>query len=160
MTDIDNRDRFHSRKNPRLKDYDYSQPNYFFVTICTKEMRQLFGKAGVPNWRGKVAEKGLLEIRKHFPSVRVDKYVIMPNHIHAIIVQQEKDARLPTVVGLYKAYVTRQIHIREPQCEVWQASFHDHVIRNREAYERIWLYIDANPQNWERDCFYEKAAQP
>ena len=160
MTDTENLERFHSRKNPRLRDYDYSRPNYFFVTICTKEMRYLFGKAGAPNWRGKIVEKGLLNISEHFPSVRVDKYVIMPNHIHAIVVQTGWNSYLPTVIGQYKAYVSKKIHISEPDCMIWQTSFHDHIIRNQKAYEKIWLYIDANPANWEKDCFFEENAQP
>ena len=154
MNDMDHQDRFHSRKNPRLRDYDYSRPNYFFVTICTKEMRHLFGKAGDPNWRGKIAETGLWKISGHFPGVRIDKYVIMPNHIHAIVIQTGTDTYLPTVIGQYKAYVSREIHTSEPECVIWQTSFHDHVIRDQRAYEKIWLYIDSNPVNWKKDCFY------
>jgi len=156
----DDQDRFHSRKHPRLPNYDYSQPNYYFVTICTKDMRQIFGKAGAPNWRGNIAEEGILAIAKHFPSIRIDKYVVMPNHIHAIVVLQQKDISLTTVIGQYKAYVSREIHKKEPEYTVWQTSFHDHVIRIQQAYEKIWLYIDANPANWNKDCFFTHKSQP
>ena len=156
----DDLDRFHSRMHPRIPYYDYSQPNYYFVTICTKEMHCIFGKAGNLNRRGKIAEEGILSISEHFPSVRIDKYVVMPNHIHAIVVLQQTDIPLTTIVGQYKAYVSRQIHKKEPECAVWQTSFHDHVIRNQQAYEKIWLYIDANPANWNKDCFFTHGAQP
>jgi len=156
----ENFDRFHSRKHPRIPNYDYSQPNYYFITICAKDMRCLFGGTGNLNWRGRMAENGLLQISEHFPAVRIDKYVIMPNHVHAIVVLQEQSASLSTVIGQYKSYVSRKIHEKEPDLPIWQTSFHDHVIRNQQAYEKIWLYIDANPMNWEKDCFFSEKAKP
>ena len=156
----DNLDRFHSRKHPRIPHYDYSQPNYYFVTICTKEKHCIFGKAGSLNWRGNIAEEGIFAITKHFPSVLIDKYVVMPNHIHAIVILQQTDVNLTTVIGQYKAHVSRKIHEKEPERTVWQTSFHDHVIRNQQSYEKIWLYIDANPANWEKDCFFSLTAKP
>ena len=151
-------DRFHIRKHPRLRNYDYATPNYYFVTICTKDMRQLFGTTGNPNWRGAIAEKGLALIPEHFPEVSIDKYVVMPNHIHAIVVLQKQGINLSSVIGQYKSYVSREIHRREPEAVIWQSSFHDHVIRNQQSYEKIWKYIDANPMNWDKDCFHTESA--
>ena len=156
MPDNANSDRFHSRKNPRLKNYDYAKPNYYFITICTREKKCLFGEAGNLNAHGKIAEKGLLEIDKHFQDVTVDKFVVMPNHIHAIIILTGQAANLSVVLGQYKAFVSNQIHRTDPQETVWQASFHDHVIRDQQSYEKIWLYIDTNPANWKKDCFFTK----
>ena len=156
MPNTKNDDRFHSRKSPRLKNYDYSQPNYYFVTICTSGKRRIFGEAGNLNEYGKVAEQGLREIPKHFPQVCVDKYVVMPNHIHAILVLKEQTANLSVILGQYKSYVARRIHRIEPDQSVWQVSFHDHVIRDQKGYEKIWLYIESNPSNWQKDCFFTK----
>ena len=156
MSNYEDADRFHQRKHPRLKYYDYSKPNYFFVTICTKDMRQLFGSVGSQNWRGRIAEQGIQLIPEHFPTVSIDKYVVMPNHVHAIVILQQSDVNLSAVIGLYKSYVAKMIHRREPECKIWQASFHDHVIRSQQAYEKIWLYIDSNPANWTKDCFYSE----
>lgn len=147
-------DRFPSRKHPRMKHYDYSTPNYYFVTICTHNKQCLFGKPGKLNRNGLAAEKGILEIGKHFAHIKVDTYTVMPNHVHIILVLEPGCAGLPIVLGQYKSYVTKQIHADWPELTVWQSSYHDHVIRNQKSYENIWLYIEANPANWEKDCFF------
>ena len=158
MNDTDNRGRFSVRKNPRLKNYDYSTPNYYFVTICCHKMRHLFGKPGTPNGWGQIAARGLEEMERHFPGLRVDKYVIMPNHLHAIIILERMDTNLSVAIGQFKSFVTRQIRKSAPGCVVWQDTFHDHIIRNQKEYEKIWLYIDSNPMNWEKDCHYTTEA--
>ena len=147
-------DRFPSRKHPRLKAFDYSKPNYYFVTICTQDKICLFGSSEKRNLFGKIAEEGILQIHSHFPNARVDKFVVMRNHVHMILVLDGDGASLPTVIGQYKAYVTKKIREKEANRQVWQTSFHDHIIRNQQAYEKIWLYIEANPLNWHKDCFY------
>ncbi|MGN0978319.1 MAG: transposase [Faecousia sp.] len=154
MVEQDDRERYPSRKNPRLKQHDYALPNYYFVTICSWNKVCCFGRPGDLNRYGKIAEQGLLEIETHFSNVKVDKFVVMPNHVHAIIVLQGNDTDLSTVIGQYKSFVSRQIHVTEPGQRVWQTSYHDHVIRDQKGYERIWLYIDSNPANWEKDCFF------
>ena len=146
--------RFPSRKNPRLPQFDYSQPNYYFVTICTWAKACIFGTPADLSVYGKVAQNCLSEIESHFPGVILDKWVVMPNHIHAIVVLPG-NINLSAVIGLYKSAVTRQLHKAAPNLRVWQNSFHDHVIRNSFDYEKIWSYIDGNPQKWETDCFYD-----
>ena len=148
--------RFPNRKNPRLKQYDYATENYYFVTICTGEKKCIFGSPNHLNTFGKFSKEGLQLIETHFPTVKVDKFVVMPNHIHAIIILSADYVKLTTVVGSYKSYVTKKIHQIDPHIKVWQASFHDHVIRNQQAYEKIWNYIEYNPMKWEEDCFYSK----
>ena len=112
-------DRFPSRKSPRLKYYDYSLPNYYFVTICTFDRVCIFGKPDRLSQRGVVAEAVLREIESHFSSVRVDKYVIMPNHVHMILVLENSNAELTQIVGQYKSSVTREIRKTYPQSQVW-----------------------------------------
>ena len=150
----EDQDRFHIRKHPRMAYYDYTTPNYYFVTICAKNKKCIFGTLHQNNMYGDIAQKGLLEIPKHFDKVYIDKYIVMPNHIHAIIVLENGAKALPTVIGQYKAYVSREIHRIDPTKEVWQSSFHDHVIRNQSAYERIWNYIDGNREKWQEDCYF------
>ena len=147
-------DRFHSRVNPRLRRYDYAQPGYYFVTICTHEKKCFFGMPGSLNRRGRCAEAGLREIGTHFPGVSVDQYVVMPNHVHAILVLPGGGAKLPVVIGQFKSAVTRMVREFDPGRALWQTSFHDHVIRNQADYQRIWSYIEANPMRWMDDCFY------
>lgn len=148
-------DRFPSRKSPRLKFFDYTAPNYYFVTICTWEKRCLFSQSGTElNQFGEIAKRTFENIPQHFPTVKVDKFVVMPNHVHGILILNEQNVDLSTVVGQYKSHVTHQIHLIYPGCREWQTSFHDHIIRNQADYERIWNYIEANPARWQGDCFY------
>ena len=153
---------FPKRKLPRLRGFDYSSDNYYFVTICTHEKRCLFGSIQMPSVYARMAEEELLNIPKHYERVRIDKYVVMPNHVHAIIVlgcqtNTERSRPLPTlstVLGLYKAGVSRKIHEISPDIKVWQKSFYDTIIRNEEAYQSMWKYIDENPLKWEEDELY------
>ena len=147
-------DRFPNRKHPRLATIDYSTPNYYFITICTHNKKCIFGKPDQLNDFGNIALQALTDIPHHFPNVTVDKAIVMPNHIHAIIVLSNHQTNLSTVVGLYKSSVSKQIHSIAPNEIIWQSSFHDHVIRNQRNYKQIWTYIDENPSKWEDDCFY------
>ncbi|MBR6653401.1 MAG: transposase [Oscillospiraceae bacterium] len=150
-----------NRKKQRLSQFDYSSENYYFVTICTADKKHLFGKAGELNQFGKIAEKKILDIPNHHYGVRIDKYAVMPNHIHAIVVlgcagktPTEKIPSLYTVLGSYKSSVTREIHEIAPEVTVWQSSYNDHVIRNNADYSNIWQYIDQNPERWNEDELY------
>ena len=119
-----------------MKHYDYSTPNYYFVTICTKDKRCLFGNAGHLNTLGQIARDRLLETSAHFPEVTVDKYVVMPNHIHAILILRQQNVQLTTIIGQYKAAVTKEARAIYPDIDIWQTSFHDHIIRNQASYEK------------------------
>ena len=146
--------KFPVRKHPRLPHYDYTTANYYFVTICTHKKVCLFGDSTTLSPIGKIAEELLLKVPDHFPGIEIDKYVIMPNHIHAMIILPGGTVELPTIVGQYKGAVTKAIHNEYPNICLWQTSFHDHIVRNQADYERIWTYIDGNPSKWLEDCFY------
>ena len=145
------------RKSPRIPEYDYSTPNYYFITICTANKKCIFGKPGILNRFGKLAEDCLLKISAINPDVRIDKYVIMPNHVQVIMVITDDGCQknIPQIVGQYKMAVTKKIRSIHPEMQVWQRSFHDHIVRNQERYELIWMYIENNPLKWEDDCFYD-----
>ena len=147
-------DRFPVRKNPRLQSFDYTSCNYYFVTICTDQKKCVFGEPNRLSPIGKVAEECLQEIPVHCPEVTVDKWVVMPNHIHAIIILPGNGMNLSTIIGLYKSAVTKRARSFLADGNLWQASFHDHVIRSQQDYERIWLYVEGNPSRWMDDCFY------
>ena len=149
-----NENQYPARKKTRLVGYDYATPNYYFITICTHNKACIFGSNQRLNPLGKIAEQGFATVTAHFSSVQIHKFVVMPNHVHAIVILNDDDIKLNTVVGNYKAYVTREIHRLDANLEVWQRSFHDHIIRNQAGYEKIWNYIDGNPMKWEDDCFY------
>ena len=148
---------FYSRKATRIKNYDYSAPNYYFITISTCEKTFLFGQPGQLNWIGNTVEKHIRNIPTYYKSVFIDKYVVMPNHVHMILVLCGNDnPPVQQIIGQFKTGVTKEIRIREPGMEVWQRSFHDHIIRSQKGYEKIWLYIEDNPRKWEEDCFHPK----
>ena len=160
------------RKPTRLKGYDYSTSGAYFVTVCTHQKLHLFGeiKNGemLFNDLGKIANQQILNIESHYKNVKIDKYVVMPNHIHMIIMifETERINPFPTIrydisniVGKFKASITRNVgnafmhSVRKP---IWQRSFHDHIIRGEKDYQKLWEYIDTNVMCWEKDCFYQK----
>ena len=144
------------RKSPRIPKYDYSSPNYYFITICTQGKKGIFGCADALTVLGKVVDRHIRNIPGYYRNVMIDKYVIMPNHVHLILVlhEGEKNPEVPLIIGQFKRGVTKEIHRMEPDLIVWQRSFHDHVIRNQLEYEKIWMYIENNPVKWEEDCFF------
>ena len=140
--------------------YDYSTENYYFVTICTHEKRCLFGDPQRNNWLGALVRQHIGQIEKHYNSAYVDKYAVMPNHVHMIlIIKNSGEADLAQIVGQFKSGVTREARTKQPNIEVWQRSFHDHVIRNQKQYEQIWTYIENNPHKWQEDCFYTETVE-
>lgn len=142
------------RKHPRLKEYDYATDNYYFVTICTHEKACIFGGPEHLNSLGVIAYEAFHQIPIHTKNAWVDKWVVMPNHVHAILILQDCDTALPTIVGQYKSFVSKEIHKIRPNIKVWQTSFYENVIRNQKRYEEIWNYIEGNPLKWAEDRFY------
>lgn len=147
------------RKSPRLRQFDYSSRNYYFITICTKDKECLFGTPTALSAHGLTAREILETVPAHHPGAVVEQFVVMPNHIHFILSLGGEGASLSTVVGGYKSAVTRKIRETAPGLVVWQPSFHDHVIRNQADFERIWEYIYTNPARWMKDCFYVPEAE-
>ncbi len=147
------------RKSPRLGGFAYDTAGCYFITICTKNRERLLskivGRGLDPAVRatvclrpyGKIAEEELLQIPAHFEQAVIEKYVIMPDHVHFLLTVETAGSRprptVPQIVGLYKSGVSRRCG--RP---IWQTSFHDHVIRGPQDYDEIWQYIDNNPQKW------------
>lgn len=167
----------HYRRSIQLKIYDYSQPGAYFITICTNNHQCTFGEVVngkmILNGYGKIAQQCWLGIPKHFPNVELDKFVIMPNHIHGIIVihsdvgaplagVQNNEAGAspaPTVgniIGAYKSIVVNRclkifkengLYMRK----IWQRNYYEHIIRNEYELNKIREYIVNNPLKWELD---------
>ena len=157
------------RKRTRLEGYDYSCSGYYFVTICTHNRRQILsrivgqGLAPAENRLsccGEIVRRQLLELGNRYPQVRIDKYVIMPNHIHAIVVIENGAAgaspcpTLSDVICAFKSIATRECRNLYPTEKLFQTSFYDHIIRGEKDYFEIWEYIENNPMKWEEDCFF------
>ena len=154
------------RKPTRLKYYEYSASGVYFITICTQDRRcilsEIVGEGLAPpetrlTGYGKIADGQLSLLRARFPSVSVEKYVIMPNHIHLLLrLNVEAGGASPsptisTVIGVFKSQTTRLSKFGGKR---FQRSFYDHIVRGEKDYWEIWGYIDANPAKWKEDCFY------
>ena len=110
---------------------------------------------------GKIAVEQLFLLEKRYPSLKVDQYVIMPNHIHTIFILEEVEGVNPRptttdIVCAYKSLTTRQCKKVRPINKLFQTSFYEHVIRGRDDYEEISEYIINNPKQWELDKLYSK----
>ena len=139
------------RKKIRVGEYDYSQCGAYFVTICTQNRRPILSNIVgddahiVPKRYGQIAEKYLKN------AAEIEKYVIMPDHIHMLIRLEEQGAekrspqasRIASIVRSIKTLTTKEIG--EP---IFQRSYYDHVIRNQRDYNEIWEYIENNPRTW------------
>jgi REP element-mobilizing transposase RayT len=190
----------------RLKHWDYRWGGAYLITICTKDRRPYFGK--IEDGKMILSNLGVLadvcwhEIKNHHRNVELGEFVVMPNHIHGILIlddhpntgendhanvngngggnggdgngndhanvetghalslqvpqrrfQNIGKNSISAMVGGYKAAVTK--HANRLGLEfAWQTRFHDHIIRNAQAFETISLYIINNPMNWEKDKFY------
>ena len=157
------------RKPIRLKNYDYSAPGAYFITICTREKRCILssiqkpsaggvgdGAPAVPRVRltsvGQIVDKTITDAQAHYGWLSVDRYVIMPNHVHLLITVKAGGtprAASPTKAAV-PAFVSslKSITVRRCGVPLWQRSFYDHIVRNEAEYREIAEYIDANPARW------------
>ena len=154
------------RKHPRLDNYDYSSAGAYFITICTSERRNYFWEnvgatIGRPqdvilSHYGNIVDEAINNIPSIYPAVDVDRYVIMPDHIHLLLIIRADEYGRPMVaptmsrvVQQLKGYITKRIG-----SSIWQKLFADHVIRNRQDYEEHLRYIYENPIRWYYDELY------
>ena len=178
----------HHRKSIRLDGYDYSQAGAYFVTIVTYQRDCLFGKIEneemLLNDFGKIADECWLAIPEHFPNVELGAHVIMPNHVHGVVVICDdesashlgttddgrrgaallrpydddnthkinvKPGSLGAIVRSYKSAVSYRINKEHNATGIWQRNYYEHIIRNADEANRIHLYIEANPAQWDDD---------
>ncbi len=152
----------------RLKGYDYFQAGAYFVTICTKDRVCLFGDvvdgAMILDTPGQIVLKAWGELPRHYPHVRLDAFVVMPNHVHGIIMLYDsveaglKPAAttrhpLPEVVRALKTFSSRRINAwrHKPGIPFWQRNYYEHVIRSERDLQRIREYVVTNPLKWALD---------
>ena len=163
-----------NRKLLRLPNYDYNTPGAYFITFCTHNRKHLLSAVGAiqesPSHRltvsGQIVERIIQNIPPHL-NIAIDRYVIMPNHIHIVAVIPSSEAHptfiesepynrstLSNFVGYIKMNASKAIRQRYGDIDVWQRGFYEHVIRNQEDYDMIAKYIDENPLRWALDRYY------
>ena len=138
------------RKTIRLPDWDYHTPGYYFVTICTYERQCLFED----ELFRQIATQTLLAIPQWPHSgVRLDEWVVMPNHLHVIFELTDNRIGLGNVIGSYKALVTRRIYnlLLSAKPIVWQRGYYERIVRNEEELIAVRKYILQNPERWQGD---------
>jgi putative transposase len=167
----------------RLPGFDYSQPGYYFITICTADRAHYFGEIEDSEMlfteTGAMARQCWEEIPDHFPFVVPDEFVVMPNHVHGIIHISEHEKypdggtqnivsrppefknkfgpqsqNLASIIRGFKIGVTKFCR-QNDIIFLWQSRYYDHIIRNDSELQRIRNYIVKNPSNWKEDNFYK-----
>lgn len=162
-----------TRKPNRLKNYNYSQNGAYFITICTKDRKHILSKIeiepttvgnavlGIPSVKllkyGKITDKIISQINCFYDEIKIDKYIIMPNHLHLIISINNNGASRTThpTISDYIRTIKRFIN-QEIGYNIWQKSFYDHIIRDKYDYQTRWQYIDDNPAKWSEDELYQE----
>jgi len=171
---------FH-RRSIRFKGRDYTAPGIYFVTICSADGSNIFGRVNdgtvVENRLGQLVRARWLEIPRHFANVELDAFVVMPNHVHGLIhlrktgapavdrfaaspsKERQEEFRKPvptslaTVVRTFKAAVTRDARriLSKPGKALWQRSYYERVVRDGKEYADTYRYICENPMRWDAD---------
>ena len=145
---------YFKRKNNRIPQYDYSNINYYFVTICTKDKKCIFGyikdERMYQTSIGEIIEDNIIKIDTIYKNIYVDDYVVMPNHLHMIIsITTKSEINVSRIINQFKGKISKEIGH-----SIWQKSFYDHVIRNEKDYLRIREYIGENILKWNLDEYH------
>ena len=163
----------HHRKSIRLPGYDYAQAGAYFLTIITWQRECLFGEVAGEEMHlsklGNMAASEWKRLARRFPALELGEWVVMPNHIHGIIVLTDilKNGvhkphtpenfgapvvgSIPTIIRSYKSSVTQWAKGAGLGSAIWQRNYYEHIIRDRQEYEKIRLYIQENPRRWAED---------
>ena len=144
------------RRKNRLENYDYGKNGAYFITVCVKDRKEILCHiVGADTIRpckiilsryGKVVDEAIRNIPLYYDNVSIPSYVIMPDHIHIILVITDNGGRMvsaPTVIAGMKRFVSKTCGV-----SIWQKGFYDHIIRNQEDYNEIYQYIENNPEKW------------
>jgi REP element-mobilizing transposase RayT len=143
------------RKKIRLKYYDYSQENMYFITICVKDRLEILGKIEEDNHikltkEGNIVKQNIYRLEEIYTNIIVDEYIVMPNHLHILILINYKDGiTISKIIKHLKTNISREI-----KYSIWQKSFYEHIIRNEKEYLKIKEYIKNNVINWRTDKYF------
>ncbi len=156
------------RKQLRLNGFNYSKAGYYYITICTLNRQETLckivgGDAHIApsvllSEHGKIIEKYIKNIDIKYENTFIDKYVIMPNHIHMILVRANGAMWASPPTGITIPSIIRSLKIlatKETGAALFQKSYYDHIIRDEDDYQTKWNYIDTNPARWADDEYFQ-----
>lgn len=156
----------HHRRSIRLGEYDYSQAGAYFITICTHNRSSIFGEIingeMINNELGAIVRSRWDRLSKHHQNVELDESIIMPNHIHGIIVlhvaSPESSTPISEIIRGFKTFSARQIN-KVRDCKgvpVWQRNYYERIIRTEQELNNVKNYIINNPISWDTDTNNKK----
>ena len=151
------------RKRNRLLDFDYSTGGAYHIVLCSKDRELIFSEINDNTYEinlteiGKTVEESI-NFLSNKPNQNVEKYVIMPNHIHIILMLDELKEKSTNYSNRLSVFVSslKRFTNRKTLMDLWQRSFYDNIIRDEENYLEIWQYIDENPMKWSIDEYFRK----
>ena len=172
---------FSFRRSIRLPGYDYQQAGLYFVTLCTHEKSSIFGKVDdhqvLLSDLGRIASDEWLKMAQVRERVELDQFVVMPNHIHGLIIIEDnhncsampadpasrkrrsktlQSGSLGAIIGQFKTAVTRRAKLNQIYSgqRIWQRNYHEHIVRNENSLNEIRQYIVENPARWLEDSLF------
>ena len=164
------RERLTQRRSIRLRGYDYSRSGAYYVTIATQDRRKVFGEADGATMHltaaGEMIRDVLANLSQHVPGVGVDAFIVMPDHVHCIVVLDSsvvadtaEATSLPAAIGRFKSFTTHVYtkRVREEgwppfNGRLWQRNYYERVIRSDVELEAVRTYIAQNPCHWSHDA--------
>ncbi|HEX9758117.1 MAG TPA: transposase [Nitrospiria bacterium] len=161
----------HHRRSIRIKEYDYSQPGSYFITLCTQNRECWFGDVTDGKMRlnayGQIVAECWQWLSEQYAHANMDEWIVMPNHLHGIIAITAdgrggsrtaptgpvKQKPLGRLIGAFKTVSTKRINQMRASAgvPVWQRNYYEHIIRNEEDLNKIRQYILENPMKWAED---------
>ncbi|AFY93881.1 transposase [Chamaesiphon minutus] len=151
---------FHHRQSIRLNGYDYLRSGAYFITICTDEREYLFGDIVNEeielNTLGDIARSHWQQLSQHHPNIIMDESIVMPNHLHGIIVLESSTGSTKSISEIIRGFKTFSAKAINKErglrgVSVWQRNYYDRIIRNELELDRVRQYIINNPRNWDTD---------
>ena len=162
------------RQAERLRLFDYAAPGAYFITVCSWNRQVILGDVMggrvILSDAGRIVEEAWLALPRHYPSLALDAFVVMPNHVHGILILGDVGAgfkpaptvvagrpprrhAIPEIVRAFKTFSARQINVQAQSVgrHVWQRGYYDHVVRDDRDLGRIRDYIFTNPLRWSMD---------
>jgi putative transposase len=143
------------RKRLRLAHHDYGSPGAYFVTMCTHERARILGAVTDGEVRlneaGQAVSGAWTDLPAHHPNIRLDEFVVMPDHLHGIVVLRDQAADgtdLPDLIRRFKSLTTARWRRATGAQRRWQRGYRDRVVRDDDELGRIRRYIEENPQRW------------